>query len=213
MATLVVRNLGRQPYEPVWQDMKTFTDQRTFHTEDEIWILEHDPVFTLGQAGKPEHVLCPVDIPVIKTDSGGQVTYPGSGQLVFYFLLDIRRMHLGPRILVSGLESSVVNMLSQYDIKAVSRRDAPGVYVDGAKIAALGLRIRKMCSYHGLSFNLDMDLSPFRRINPCGYPDLPVTQLNDLAPEKVSWQQAKDSLLNSFAEMLGYSCVMEKHAA
>jgi len=167
-------------YEPVWHRMQTFTDARTEKTNDQLWIVEHPPVFTLGQAGKPEHILNPGDIPVIQTDRGGQVTYHGPGQLVIYLLLDLRRRKLGVRQLVDFIEQAILKVLSDHSIEGKIRPDAPGVYVDDAKIAALGLRIRKGCSYHGLSFNVNMDLEPFNRINPCGFPDMPVTQLTDL---------------------------------
>ncbi|MFK0569688.1 lipoyl(octanoyl) transferase LipB [Endozoicomonas sp.] len=174
---LIVRYLGCRDYEPVWQSMKAFTAGRNAQTPDEFWIVEHNPVFTQGQAGKPEHVLFPGDIPVIQVDRGGQVTYHGPGQLVFYFLMDIRRKRSGPRAVVSALEDAVIEMLAGFGIEAHNKPDAPGVYVNGAKIAALGLRFRKMCSYHGLSLNVDMDLEPFNRINPCGYAGLDVVDM------------------------------------
>ena len=202
--TLVVRQLDRQSYEPVWEAMKRFTNDRTGNSQDEIWIVQHDPVFTLGQAGKPEHVLMPGDIPVIKVDRGGQVTYHGPGQLVFYFLLDVRRLGSGPRILVSALEDGVISVLKRYGIAASNDPEAPGVYVNGAKIASLGLRFRKYRSYHGLSLNVDMDLEPFSRINPCGYPGLEVTQMADLL-EKVSIGEVSNKLLQCFMTELGYN--------
>lgn len=202
--TLVVRQLGRQSYEPVWEAMKRFTNDRTADTPDEIWVVQHDPVFTLGQAGKPEHVLMPGDIPVIKVDRGGQVTYHGPGQLVFYFLLDVRRLGSGPRIVVTALENAVISLLEQYEIRALNDPEAPGVYVDGAKIASLGLRFRKSRSYHGLSLNVDMDLEPFNRINPCGYPGLKVTQMSDLL-DQVSIDDVSDQLLQCFMAELGYN--------
>jgi len=177
----LIRQLGRQAYEPVWQQMQAFTDNRNATTRDEIWLVEHPPVFTLGQAGKPEHLLNPGDIPVIKTDRGGQVTYHGPGQLVAYLLLNLRHYGLGVRQLVTLIEQSIVDLLRHYGIDSMARPDAPGVYVDGSKIAALGLRVRHGCSFHGLSLNVDMDLEPFDRINPCGYPGRQVTQLRDLA--------------------------------
>ena len=201
---LVVRQLGRQNYEPVWEAMKQFTHDRVDNTPDEIWIVQHDPVFTLGQAGKSEHVLMPGDIPVIKVDRGGQVTYHGPGQLVFYFLLDVRRLGSGPRILVSALENSVISTLKGYGITAENDPEAPGVYVDGAKIASLGLRFRKSRSYHGLSLNVDMELEPFNRINPCGYPNLQVTQMASLL-EKVDIDDVCHRLLQCFMTELGYN--------
>ena len=175
-----VRHLGRQAYEPVWRAMQSFTDARDSHTPDEIWIVEHDPIYTLGLNGKREHVLNPGDIPVLQCDRGGQVTYHGPGQLVVYFLLDLRRRNLGVKHLVQLLEQAVIDTLAQYDIHAERKANAPGVYVDSDKIAALGLRIRKGCSYHGLSVNVDMELEPFNRINPCGYEGLKTTQLKNL---------------------------------
>jgi lipoyl(octanoyl) transferase len=160
--------------------MQAFTDARDGDTPDELWLLTHPPVYTLGQAGRPEHLLAPGEIPVIRVDRGGQVTYHGPGQLVAYLLLDLRRAGLGVRRLVSLLEQSVIDLLGGYGIAAAARPDAPGVYVDGAKIASLGLRVRRGCSFHGLALNVDMDLAPFTRINPCGLPGLAVTQLVDL---------------------------------
>ncbi len=175
------RELGQVPYEPTWHAMQHFTDSRLADTPDEVWLLEHPPVFTQGQAGKAEHVLFPGDIPVVKVDRGGQVTYHGPGQLVAYLLLDVRRSSLGVRELVSRIELSLIELLASYGVKAEAKADAPGVYVDGAKIASLGLRIRNGRSFHGLALNVDMDLQPFQRINPCGYAGLAMTQLRDLA--------------------------------
>lgn len=177
----LVRELGRRPYEPVWQEMQAFTNSRDATTRDEIWLVEHPPVFTLGQAGKPEHLLDPGTIPVIRTDRGGQVTYHGPGQLVAYLLLNLRHYGLGVRQLVTLIEQSIVELLRDFGIASAARPDAPGVYVNGSKIAALGLRVRHGCSFHGLSLNVDMDLEPFSRINPCGYPGMQVAQLRDLA--------------------------------
>jgi lipoyl(octanoyl) transferase len=177
---LHIRHLGLCEYEPVWHDMQAFTAQRNAATEDELWLLEHPPVYTLGMNGKVEHMLAPGAIPVVAIDRGGQVTYHGPGQLVAYVMLDLRRLGIGIRRLVEVLEQSVIDWLSEQGIVAQARRDAPGVYVDGAKIAALGLRVKHGCSYHGLAFNVDMDLEPFSRINPCGYEGLAVTQLSDL---------------------------------
>jgi lipoyl(octanoyl) transferase len=179
--TLIVRELGLQPYEQVWQDMQLFTDQRSETTADELWLLQHSPVYTLGKNGKPDHILDAQHIPVIKSDRGGQVTYHGPGQVIVYTLLDLNRRHIGVRELVTRIENSVIELLEDYDIRANARRDAPGVYVDGRKIAALGLRVRKGRSFHGLALNVDMDLEPFSRINPCGYQGLEVTQLSELA--------------------------------
>lgn len=176
-ANLVVRSLGLQDYETTWQRMKEFTAARDETTPDEIWWLEHPPVFTLGQAGKPGHILAPADIPVVKTDRGGQVTYHGPGQLVGYLMVDLRRQGMGARDLVTAIETAIMALLASHGIDAAARPDAPGVYVDTRKVAALGLRIRRGCSYHGLALNVDMDLEPFCRINPCGYEGLEVTDL------------------------------------
>jgi len=172
--------LGRVAYEPTWRAMQDFTSQRDAQTRDQVWFLEHDPVFTLGMNGKPEHVLAAGDIPVINIDRGGQVTYHGPGQLVVYPLLDLRRHKLGVRELVMALELAVINTVATWHIQASARRDAPGVYVDGKKLASIGLRIRRGCCYHGLAFNVAMDLTPFNRINPCGYQGLQVTDLSQL---------------------------------
>lgn len=176
---LLIRQLGRQPYESVWLDMQRFTDQRDKNTNDEIWIVQHPPVFTLGKSGKTEHLLSTGDIPVVQVDRGGQVTYHGPGQIVAYVLLDLNRLKLGVRELVTRLENGVIDLLSEYGIKAESKKEAPGVYVDGRKIAALGLRVRRGCCFHGLALNVDMDMEPFGRINPCGYEGLEVAQLAD----------------------------------
>ncbi|ALB71464.1 lipoyl(octanoyl) transferase LipB [Cronobacter muytjensii] len=178
---ILIRQLGLQPYEPVSQAMHQFTDERDENTPDELWLVEHSPVFTQGQAGKAEHVLMPGDIPVIQSDRGGQVTYHGPGQQVMYVLLDLRRRKLGVRELVTLLEQTVVNTLAEFAINAYPRPDAPGVYVDGKKICSLGLRIRKGCSFHGLALNINMDLRPFLRINPCGYAGMEMTQVSALS--------------------------------
>ena len=172
-----LRDLGRQPYEPVWRAMQAFTDARDATTADELWLVEHDPVFTLGQAGKPEHVLLPGDIPVLQVDRGGQVTYHGPGQLLLYPLLDLRRLKLGVREYVDRIEQAVIDTLADWDITAARRDGAPGVYVDGAKVMALGIRVRRGCAFHGLALNVAMDLAPYRRINPCGYEGLQVTSV------------------------------------
>jgi len=177
---LHVRRLGRQPYQPVWRAMQAFTAARDEHVDDELWVLEHDPVFTLGQAGRPEHVLAPGDIPVVNVDRGGQVTYHGPGQIVAYPLLNLRRLGVGVRELVHRIEQAVIDTLAHWDIQAARLEGAPGVYVAGAKIAALGLRVRRGCTFHGLAFNVNMDLEPFTRINPCGYKGLAVTTVADL---------------------------------
>lgn len=177
---LAVHALGRQAYGPVWRAMQAFTDARGPDTPDELWLVEHDPVFTLGQAGRPEHVLAAGDIPVVKVDRGGQVTYHGPGQLVAYPLLDLRRLGLGVRELVERIEQSVIDVLADWNIEAARKDGAPGVYVAGAKVMALGLRVRRGCSFHGLAFNVAMDLAPYHRINPCGYAGQPVTSVLDL---------------------------------
>ncbi|HFV9254554.1 TPA: lipoyl(octanoyl) transferase LipB [Enterobacter hormaechei subsp. steigerwaltii] len=174
---ILVRHLGLQPYEPVSQAMHDFTDMRDDTTPDEIWLVEHLPVFTQGQAGKAEHLLMTGDIPVIQSDRGGQVTYHGPGQQVMYVLLNLKRRKLGVRELVTLLEQTVVNTLAEYGIDAHPRADAPGVYVGEMKICSLGLRIRKGCSFHGLALNINMDLTPFQRINPCGYAGMEMTQM------------------------------------
>ena len=166
---VIVRQLGRQPYEPIFEAMKRFTDERDQNTQDEIWLVEHDAVFTQGQAGKAEHILMPGDIPVVQVDRGGQVTYHGPGQQVIYLMLNIKRRKLGVRHLVTAMEEAVVGLLEKYGVTAYPKPDAPGVYVDEKKVCSLGLRIRNGCSFHGLALNVNMDLSPFQRINPCGY--------------------------------------------
>lgn len=177
------RELGLADYQQVFEAMRTFTDGRDEHTPDELWLLQHPRVFTQGQAGKAEHVLAPGDIPVIQVDRGGQVTYHGPGQWVIYLLVDLKRRGTGVRSLVTLIEDSIVALLGEYGIEAAARADAPGVYVDGDKIASLGLRVRRGCSYHGLSLNVDMDLEPFQRINPCGYEGLQVTSMARLLPD------------------------------
>ena len=183
MGELELRRLGRRAYEPVWQAMRTLTDTRDEHTPDQLWLVEHHPVFTQGQAGKPEHLLMPGDIPVVQTDRGGQVTYHGPGQVVLYPLLDVRRARIGVRDLVSALENAVIVVLAELDVVARARPDAPGVYVGQAKIASLGLRIRRGASFHGVALNVDGDLSPFDRINPCGYAGMTMTRLADLVDD------------------------------
>lgn len=175
----IIRDLGLQPYEPIWRDMQAFTQARTEETQDEIWHLEHDPVYTLGLNGKDEHLLNTGDIPVIKTDRGGQATYHGPGQLVVYVLADLKRLKLGVRPLVTRLEQAMVSVLAQLGIDAETKPEAPGVYVNNEKIGAIGIRIKNNCSYHGISLNNNMDLTPFNHINPCGYRNLKVTQIAD----------------------------------
>ena len=199
----VVRHLGRSDYESVWREMQAFTDARSVDTQDEFWLVEHDPVFTQGQAGKAEHLLVPGQIPVVQSDRGGQVTYHGPGQLVCYLMVDVRRRKLTVRDMVSGIERSVIKLLESYGIKADADPSAPGVYVDGDKISALGLRVRRGCTYHGLSLNVDMDLEPFSRINPCGYKGLRVIDLASLGVEK-SLVQVSVDLLTQLLDEFGY---------
>jgi lipoyl(octanoyl) transferase len=180
--TPILRYLGRVDYQSAWQRMQQFTDTRTALSADELWFLEHPPVFTLGMAGRREHLLAPGDIPVVHTDRGGQVTYHGPGQLVVYALIDLRRAGLGVRELVTGLEQAVVRYAAELGIAALAKPEAPGVYVAGRKLASVGIRIRRRASYHGLALNVAMDLEPFGRINPCGYAGLAMTQLAELVP-------------------------------
>ena len=182
MPDLVTRELGLVEYAPTLEAMRAFTDSRDRGSPDELWLLQHPPVFTQGQAGRPEHLLAPGDIPVIQVDRGGQVTYHGPGQVVIYLLLDLKRRNLGVRALVDLIEQSLVQLLAGYGIESAARPDAPGVYVAGEKIASLGLRVRRGCSYHGLALNVDMDLEPFQRINPCGHEGLRVTSMASLLP-------------------------------
>ena len=201
---LKIRRLGRQPYEPVWQAMSAFTDNRTAATTDELWLLEHDPVFTLGQAGKMEHVLAPGEIPVVPVDRGGQVTNHGPGQIVAYPLIDLRRAEVGVRELVNRIEQAIIDTLAHWNIEAVRREGAPGVYVADAKVAALGLRVRRGCSFHGLAFNVNMNLEPFHRINPCGYKDLAVTQVLDLGgPSRLS--DVEDVLIGELCRQFDFN--------
>lgn len=201
---LIIRDLGLSDYTQVWQAMQRFTDERTEDTKDEIWLVEHPPVFTQGQAGKAEHLLMTGEIPVVQVDRGGQVTYHGPGQLVVYVLLDLTRRKLGVRDLVSLIEQAIVDSLKPYNIEAYPRADAPGVYVDGKKVASLGLRVRKGRTFHGLALNVDMDLTPFQRINPCGYAGMEMIQTKDIAgPEHVS--AAKQHLVQQFLQKLAIS--------
>jgi lipoyl(octanoyl) transferase len=198
---ILVRHLGLQPYEPVSQAMHDFTNSRTDATADEIWLVEHLPVFTQGQAGKAEHLLMTGDIPVIQSDRGGQVTYHGPGQQVMYVLLNLKRRKLGVRELVTLLEQTVVNTLAEFAIDAHPRADAPGVYVGEMKICSLGLRIRKGCSFHGLALNINMDLSPFQRINPCGYAGMEMAQMSQWV-ESATPANIRPVLLNKFLALL-----------
>ncbi|BCB41540.1 octanoyltransferase [Vibrio alginolyticus] len=203
---LVVKRLGRQDYEPVWKAMHEFTDQRTEETPDEVWLVEHNPVFTQGQAGKAEHLINTGDIPVVQSDRGGQVTYHGPGQLVAYFLINLRRKKLGVRDLVTTIENLVINTLKAYNIDSAARPDAPGVYVDGKKICSLGLRIRKGCSFHGLALNVNMDLTPFLRINPCGYEGMEMVQVSQFGgPDNV--EAVEKQLIEELVTLLDYEQV------
>ncbi|HCM1320803.1 TPA: lipoyl(octanoyl) transferase LipB [Vibrio parahaemolyticus] len=203
---LVVKRLGRQDYEPVWKAMHEFTDQRTEETPDEVWLVEHNPVFTQGQAGKAEHLINTGDIPVVQSDRGGQVTYHGPGQLVAYFLINLRRKKLGVRDLVTTIENLVINTLKAYNIDSAARPNAPGVYVDGKKICSLGLRIRKGCSFHGLALNVNMDLTPFLRINPCGYAGMEMVQVSQFnGPSDV--ETVEKQLIEELVTLLDYERV------
>jgi len=203
VSDLLVRRLGLMEYEPVWRAMQSFTDQRDASTPDELWLVEHPPVFTQGQAGRAEHLLAPGDIPVIQVDRGGQVTYHGPGQIVAYPLIDIKRSQMGVRALVTGIEQAIVDVLKSYSVDAQPVAGAPGVYIDGVKIASLGLRIRRGRSFHGLAFNVNMDLEPFQRINPCGYEGLQVTNLSAFA--EVSMVEVEERLITCLCEVLGYN--------
>jgi len=198
----VIKRLGLVEYTPTWEAMKRFTDERTAETPDEIWFLEHPPVFTLGMNGKPEHVLAPGTIPVVQIDRGGQVTYHGPGQLVVYPLIDLRRASFGVRDLVTALERSVIEYVAGLGVTAECRRNAPGVYVDDRKLASVGIRIRRGASYHGIALNVSLDTEPFSRINPCGYAGLEVTRLADLTNVK-SVDEAATGLAPHLLRALG----------
>lgn len=206
-STLIVRQLGRQDYQEIWHKMQDFTDNRTAETMDELWLVEHDPVFTQGQAGKPEHLLRSCTIPVVQSDRGGQITYHGPGQQIMYVLIDIKRhKNLNVRQLVTALEQTIINTLEEYGINAYSKSNAPGVYVDKKKICSLGLRIRKGCSFHGLAFNINMDITPFNYINPCGYAGLEMCQLSDfIEKEKATCDKISPKLIKHFANLLSYN--------
>jgi lipoyl(octanoyl) transferase len=205
--TLRLRTLGLEPYESVWHRMRDFTNQRNTDTLDECWLLEHIPVFTQGQAGKAEHLLDPGDIPVIYSDRGGQVTYHGPGQWVVYLLIDLKRKNLGIKTLVRALEDSLIALLADYNIPANTIANAPGVYVKHRKIASLGLKVRRGCTYHGLSLNVAMDLKPFERIHPCGYPELKITQMRDFM-DSIEPAEVGPPLIRHLMEHLGYTTVL-----
>lgn len=198
---MILKQLPLTDYQTTWQAMKAFTHSRDEHTEDEIWVLQHPAVYTLGQQGKREHVLNSRDIPLVQSDRGGQVTYHGPGQLIVYPLINLKRRAMGVRQLVSLLEAVMINTLAVFDIQAVARCDAPGVYVQGKKIGSLGLRIRRGCSYHGLSLNVDMDLKPFLGINPCGMADMQMTQVRSLAPS-VTLEACQSILIEQIKSVL-----------
>ncbi len=198
---VIVQDLGRTDYQPVFERMQRFTESRNEHTTDEIWLTEHNPVFTQGQSGKPEHVLAPAEIPVVQSDRGGQVTYHGPGQITGYLMFDLRRMKLGVRDLVTGIETTMAKTVARYGIEGIPRPDAPGVYVAGNKIGSLGLRVRRGCSYHGLSLNVDMDLEPFSRINPCGLLGMEVTHMADFAD--VDLDQVRNELVEDLLSVYG----------
>ena len=199
--SLIIRQLATQEYEPVWQAMKKFTDTRDDSIADELWLVEHLPVFTQGQAGKAEHLLIPSEIPVVKSDRGGQITYHAPGQQVIYFLIDLRRRKMGVRQLVCLIEKAIILSLADYKITATAKPEAPGVYVDGKKIASLGLRVRKGCSFHGLALNVNMNLEPFLRINPCGYAGLAMVQTADINGPKTV-EEAGQSLIKHISQLL-----------
>lgn len=200
---LIVRDLGRQPYRKVWEAMKAFTDARGPDTVDELWLVEHDPVFTQGLAGKAEHLLDPGEIPVVQTDRGGQVTYHGPGQVVAYPLLDLERARTSVRCLVDRLEQAVIDVLADLGVSGGRQEGAPGVFVDGAKIASIGLKVRRGCTYHGLAFNVDMDLAPFALINPCGFSGLAMTQVSALV-DGAGRAGVAASLVEAFSTTMGY---------
>lgn len=203
---IIVEHLGRRQYENVWGAMRKFTDRRGPETPDELWVVEHPPVFTLGQAGRREHLLNPGDIPVLQVDRGGQVTYHGPGQVVVYLLLDLRRRGYGVRELVHRMERAVIDLLAEERVAAETRPGAPGVYVDGAKIAALGLRVRRGCTYHGLALNVDMDLEPFDRINPCGYQGLRMVHMRDRSDVRAAdLAEVEARLMDQLARVLAFT--------
>ncbi|MCE2569954.1 lipoyl(octanoyl) transferase LipB [Motilimonas eburnea] len=201
---LIVRQYPLCEYQTVWQQMKTFTDTRGEQDADEIWLVQHPSVFTQGQAGKAEHVLIPGDIPVVASDRGGQVTYHGPGQQVAYILVNLKRKDFGVRDLVSHIENALIALLQEYQVESYAKPDAPGVYVGNKKMASLGLRIRKGCSFHGLALNVDMDLTPFQRINPCGYAGLEMTQLRDFT-DAIDFNQLQRQLIEQLSQLLDYN--------
>jgi len=207
--TLVVRQLNSLDYTTVWRAMQSFTDNRNEQSNDELWLVEHPAVFTQGQAGKERHLLCPGDIPVVKTDRGGQITYHGPGQQVIYVLINLRRKKLGIRQLVTLIENAIINCLSDHQIDALAKPDAPGVYINNKKVASLGLRVRKGCSFHGLALNVNMDLSPFLLINPCGYAGLEMTQTSALNGPKTPLE-AGETLVKHLSTLLQANTILYK---
>jgi lipoyl(octanoyl) transferase len=203
-AEITLKYLGLSEYEPVWRAMQEFTEQRDESTLDELWMVEHPPVFTQGQAGKSEHVLNPGEIPIIQVDRGGQVTYHGPGQIVIYPLIDLKRHKIGIKLLVNGIEEALIRTMSELGVTANRREKAPGVYTDNKKIASLGLRVRKGCTFHGLAFNIHMDLEPFLRINPCGFTGLEVTQLSEYN-KSVKFSQVQEQLIKHLCEILNFT--------
>ena len=203
MPQLIVRDLGLIDYNQSFERMQALTNERGEATIDELWLLQHPAVFTQGQAGKAEHLLMPGDIPVVQVDRGGQVTYHGPGQLVVYFMLDIKRLGIGVRALVTAIEEATVNTLKAFGIDSAPRADAPGVYIDDTKVASLGLRVRRGCSFHGLAINVDMNLEPFNRVNPCGYAGMVMTQAVDHAD--VSIDMVADQFVTQFSQLVGYN--------
>lgn len=210
MTNLIIRKFGLTSYTTTWQLMKIFTNQRTPATPDQFWLVEHLPVFTQGQAGKPQHLLDPGLIPVIQSDRGGQVTYHAPGQLVIYLLINLNRKNLGVKSLITSMEHAIIALLAQHNILGTTQTKAPGVYVNQCKIASLGLRVRRGCSYHGLSLNVNMDLEPFNRINPCGYPDLKVVQMCDFN-HSISTTEVAPQLVTHLMQHLGYTNIIEEN--
>lgn len=205
--TLFYKELGLVEYQPIWQSMQQFTQNRDANSADQVWFLQHYPVFTQGQNGKAEHILAPGDIPVVQVDRGGQITYHGPGQIVAYLLIDLKRRNIGIRKLVTAIEQSVIDFLGEHGAMAQARCDAPGVYLDTTKIASLGLRVKRGCSYHGLAFNIDMDLEPFKRINPCGLSNITMTQVKDIGgPTDLAYVQSR--LLHYLTKHLAYDEAM-----
>src|SRR3990167_7331535 len=207
MQNIAIHDLGLSDYQEVWQKMQSFTDSRDENTNDEIWLLQHPPVFTQGLAGKAEHILNAHNIPVVHTDRGGQITYHGPGQLVVYALIDLKRHALHTRSLVSKLEKSVIDVLAHFNIAANAKNEAPGVYVNNEKICSIGLRVRKQCSYHGIALNVDMDLTPFSYINPCGFSHMKMTQIKSLA-STASFEEVKMKMVPEFLRNFGYNAAI-----